>query len=127
MLSGHNLTFDCFHLAVVPFMIFYPSSTPGQSPDSATITASSARARAHTQLFWPMISGALWGWGSLFLASTSSALRGALYPPSHARKGRITGGPGGKISQAGGGEAVGGSWWNKFVKSWGGAVQTASV
>ncbi|KAK1924761.1 hypothetical protein DB88DRAFT_486686 [Papiliotrema laurentii] len=80
------------------------------------------------QVLSPLIQGALWGWGTVLLASTSYALRSALYPPSHVPQGRMTGGPGGKISEAGGGEAVGATgWWRNFVKSWGGAVETAAV
>lgn len=82
----------------------------------------------NAQVLSPLIQGALWGWGTVLLASTSYALRSALYPPSHVPQGRMTGGPGGKISEAGGGEAVGATgWWRNFVKSWGGAVETAAV
>ena len=62
----------------------------------------------------------------MFLGVTSMALRAALYPASHVPRGRIVGGPGGGIDQAGGGSAVGGTgWWRSWVKSWGGAVETA--
>ena len=74
-----------------------------------------------------MLSGAMWGWGSLFIASTAAGMRKNLYPATHVSKGRVTGGPGGSIEKAGGGSAVGGGWWKKFVGSWTGAVQTATV
>jgi len=80
------------------------------------------------QLFSPLVQGALWGWGTLFLTATGVAMRASLYPPSHVSKGRILGGPGGSIEAAGGGSAVGGTeWWRKWVQSWGGAVETAVV
>jgi hypothetical protein len=75
-----------------------------------------------------MVQGALWGWGTLLLAGTGATIRQFLYPARHVPKGRITGGPGGKISEAGAGSAVGGGgWWRKFVGSWAGAVETATV
>lgn len=58
-------------------------------------------------------------------------MRGALYPASHVRKGRLTGGPGGSIKSAGGGSAVGsteeGGWWRRFVGSWAGGFETAAA
>lgn len=51
-----------------------------------------------------------------------------MYPASHIPKGRITGGPGGKVEQAGGGDAIAPvGWWRNFVKSWAGAFETAAV
>ena len=53
-------------------------------------------------------------------------MRSALYPPTHVSRGRIVGGAGGSTEQAGGGSAVGGlGWWRNWVKSWGGAIETA--
>ncbi|WRT67013.1 uncharacterized protein IL334_003979 [Kwoniella shivajii] len=80
------------------------------------------------QIVSPLVQGALWGWATIFLASTGAVLRANLYPESHIRRGRITGGPGGGINQAGGGKAVGQSgWWKNWVGSLFGGVQTATV
>lgn len=79
------------------------------------------------QLFAPLVQGALWGWATIFLSATGVALRASLYPARHTPRGRITGGPGGSTSTAGGGEAVGGEWWRKWVKSWFGGVETSAV
>ncbi|RSH91240.1 hypothetical protein EHS25_009539 [Saitozyma podzolica] len=81
------------------------------------------------QVISPLVQGALWGWGTLLLVSTAASLRSALYPPSHIPQGRVTGGPGGKVKEAGGGSAVGTAtgWWRSFVKSWTGAVETAAI
>ncbi|GFZ46242.1 hypothetical protein JCM24511_04489 [Saitozyma sp. JCM 24511] len=81
------------------------------------------------QVISPLVQGALWGWGTLLLVSTAASLRSALYPPSHIPQGRVTGGPGGKVKEAGGGSAVGAAtgWWRSFVKSWTGAVETAAI
>ncbi|WWD15809.1 hypothetical protein CI109_100233 [Kwoniella shandongensis] len=80
------------------------------------------------QVMSPLFQGALWGWATLFLSVSGTVLRSSLYPASHINKGRIAGGPGGGISQAGGGDAVGGTgWWRSWVGSWFGAVETATV
>lgn len=80
------------------------------------------------QLLSPLFQGALWGFGSIFLAGTAAVFRSAMYPASHVPKGRMTGGPGGKVEQAGGGDAIAPvGWWRKFVKSWAGAFETAAV
>ncbi|WVQ78190.1 hypothetical protein IAT38_000273 [Cryptococcus sp. DSM 104549] len=80
------------------------------------------------QLFSPLVQGALWGWATVFLSATGVALRASMYPARHTPKGRIAGGPGGTTSQAGGGDAVGGTgWWRNWVKSWLGGVETAAV
>ncbi|KIR24757.1 hypothetical protein I307_06182 [Cryptococcus deuterogattii 99/473] len=79
------------------------------------------------QLFAPLVQGALWGWATIFLSATGVALRASLYPARHTPRGRIAGGPGGSTSTAGGGEAVGGEWWRKWVKSWFGGVETSAV
>ncbi|WVR05084.1 hypothetical protein IAU60_002096 [Kwoniella sp. DSM 27419] len=78
------------------------------------------------QVISPLIQGALWGWATVFLASTGAVLRASLYPASHVNKGRITGGPGGSVKAAGGGSAVGETgWWRNWVGSWFGGVETA--
>ncbi|WWC85375.1 uncharacterized protein L201_000238 [Kwoniella dendrophila CBS 6074] len=80
------------------------------------------------QVLSPLLQGAFWGWATIFLASTGAAMRANLYPTSHVNKGRISGGPGGKINQSGGGKAVGESgWWKNWVNSLFGGVQTATV
>lgn len=82
------------------------------------------------QLISPLFQGMFWGVAGVLLSTTAASLRTALYPPSHTPRGRITGGPGGKLEgagEAGGGEAVGGPWWRKFVGSWAGAVETATA
>ncbi|OCF71986.1 hypothetical protein I204_07250 [Kwoniella mangroviensis CBS 8886] len=80
------------------------------------------------QVVSPLIQGALWGWATIFLASTGAVLRANLYPESHVRRGRISGGPGGKVDQSGGGNAVGGvGWWKNWVGSLFGGVQSATV
>lgn len=79
------------------------------------------------QLFAPLVQGALWGWATIFLSATGVALRASLYPARHTPRGKIAGGPGGSTSTAGGGEAVGGEWWRKWVKSWFGGVETSAV
>ncbi|KIR53264.1 hypothetical protein I315_04301 [Cryptococcus gattii Ru294] len=79
------------------------------------------------QLFAPLVQGALWGWATIFLSATGVVLRASLYPARHTPRGRITGGPGGSTSTAGGGEAVGGEWWRKWVKSWFGGVETSAI
>ena len=81
------------------------------------------------QFFSPLVQGALWGWAGIAWSASSLYLRSALYPASHMGKGRIGGGPGGTVSQAGGGEAVGEpeGWWRSWIKSWGGGVQTATA
>lgn len=81
------------------------------------------------QLLSPLVQGALWGWGTLFLASSGAILRGSLYPASHVRKGRIAGGAGGRTAEAGGGSAVGDAsgWWKSWVGSWFGGLETATV
>ena len=89
------------------------------------------------QFFSPLIQGALWGWGTLLLVSTSAAIRSALYPASHVPRGRMTGGPGGSIRESRGlmgslGDeaetgAGGDGWWRRFVKSWMGGVEAATV
>ena len=83
--------------------------------------------RPDPQLFSPLVQGALWGWAGLFLSATAAGLRATLYPPTHISRGRVTGGPGGSLDEAGGGSAVGGPWWRKFVNSWVGGVETATV
>lgn len=83
--------------------------------------------RADNQFLSPLIQGALWGWAGLLLASTATGLRSSLYPVSPVSKGRITGGAGGGTDVAGGGEAVGGAWWSKWVKSWAGGIESATV
>ncbi|WWC61222.1 uncharacterized protein I303_103802 [Kwoniella dejecticola CBS 10117] len=80
------------------------------------------------QVVSPLVQGALWGWATIFLATTGAVLRANLYPPTHVNRGRISGGPGGKVDQAGGGKAVGASgWWKNWVGSLFGGVQTATV
>lgn len=82
------------------------------------------------QLISPLFQGMFWGVAGVVLATTAASLRSALYPPSHVPRGRITGGPGGKLEgpgQAGGGEAVGGPWWRKFVGSLAGGLETAAA
>lgn len=79
------------------------------------------------QLFAPLVQGALWGWATVLLSATGVALRASLYPARHSPRGRIAGGPGGSTNAAGGGEAVGGEWWRKWVKSWFGGLETAAV
>lgn len=80
------------------------------------------------QLFSPLVQGALWGLLTIAMGTLSTGLHGALYPASHVAKGRVTGGPRGKV---GGGEVVGGSaktgYWRGFVRSIFGGLETAAV
>lgn len=72
----------------------------------------------------------MWGFLGLIFSSMSSSARSTLYSSSHQShsKGRAVGGSGGS-AKAGGGEVVGesgeGSWWRKWVRSVGGAFETA--
>ncbi|WWC69570.1 uncharacterized protein I206_103513 [Kwoniella pini CBS 10737] len=80
------------------------------------------------QVISPLVQGALWGWATIFLATTGTILRANLYPPNHVNRGRITGGPISKVDQARGGSIVGQSgWWKNWVGSFFGGVQTATV
>ncbi|KAK4687722.1 hypothetical protein P7C73_g2388, partial [Tremellales sp. Uapishka_1] len=80
------------------------------------------------QILSPLAQGIFWGFGSLALGASSVYLRSALYPASHTPRGRLVGGPGSSTEAAGGGSAVGGTgWWRSWVKSWGGALETAAA
>jgi hypothetical protein len=67
----------------------------------------------------------MWGSLAIALSATSSIVRTTLYPAGHENKGRIVGGSGGGVGE---GEVVGNSdergWWRKWVKSWGGGLET---
>lgn len=84
--------------------------------------------RRFPQLVSPLIQGFFWGVLTVSISAFSQAGRTALYPASHKSKGRITGGEGSGLSQAGGGEAVGETqedgWWRKWVKSWSGGLES---
>ena len=95
----------------------------------------SSNHQSYLQLFSPLIQGALWGWGTLFLAATGTAIRASLYPASHVARNRPSVDPvgtglmgdisDGKSKSGGDGGEAGG--WRKFVKSWTGGVETATV
>lgn len=70
-----------------------------------------------------------WGVAMPSLSAASLFFRQTLYPAGHVGKGRIVGGSGGSISEAGGASAVGDSdgYWRKWVRSWGGAIETAAA
>ncbi|KAL7422204.1 hypothetical protein Q5752_002850 [Cryptotrichosporon argae] len=77
------------------------------------------------QIFSPLLQGMFWGVAGIALSTTSAVLRASLFPhPSHRH---VAGGPGGSVQQAGDSEAIGGSWWRGFVKSWAGAAETAAA
>ncbi|OCF39459.1 hypothetical protein I317_06732 [Kwoniella heveanensis CBS 569] len=80
------------------------------------------------QIVSPLLQGMIWGWATLFLASTGAVLRSSLYPASHIPKGRIAGGGGAGSKPDAGGKVVGeGGWWKNWVGSWFGGVETATV
>ncbi|WVQ98630.1 hypothetical protein IAU59_005760 [Kwoniella sp. CBS 9459] len=80
------------------------------------------------QILSPLLQGMIWGWATVFLASTGAVLRSSLYPASHTPRGRIAGGGGPGSKPDAGGNVVGqGGWWTKWVGSWFGAVETATV
>ncbi|GHJ84269.1 hypothetical protein NliqN6_0671 [Naganishia liquefaciens] len=122
------------------------SSTAG-GPESHTLTTSSKQDEVFSwgrdvdvdykdvlwvtfrdQLVSPLIQGFFWGVLTVSISAFSQAGRTALYPASHKSKGRITGGEGSGLSQAGAGEAVGETqeegWWRKWVKSWSGGLES---
>ncbi|ORX39766.1 hypothetical protein BD324DRAFT_233199 [Kockovaella imperatae] len=86
------------------------------------------------QLFSPLIQGALWGWGTLFLAATATSIRAALYPASHILQNRVTlqsdpqaSGLMGDLRSGAGRKGEESGWWRRWVSSWGGGVETATV